>query len=78
MAKRSIVRAIRNKSKTAYPTANVKPHTLNGIHSLDKKVMIGTSDEELERKYIDGGYRRKNGKCDKCFQIKSVNGTCSC
>jgi len=77
MAKRSIVGAIRNKSKAVYPTAGTKPVTLLAIHKLAPKGFAMANDEELERKYIHGGYKNKK-MCPTCFVRYSVTGACNC
>lgn len=78
MAKRSSAKAIRDKSKAMFPTAGSKAPKLNAILDGRGKPPIGMmpSDEELEAKYIDGGYTGK--ACPTCFTKYSKSGSCNC
>jgi len=60
-----------------------------GPRGMSEEQMDRIADEEYKRKVL-GGYRktvpvrvgkkivRVSNKCDRCFQLKSMNGSCGC
>jgi len=76
VAKRSISKAIRLKSHTAYPTNGAKPSTIRAIHKLGPKPMIMPKSDDEHERVIHGGYRGKS--CKVCFVKFSKIGACNC
>ena len=64
----------------------MKPYVLVALQQQQREGNFGSARmkppnwvlDKIADEKLSGGFKKKNGICNKCFQIKTVNGNCGC